>query len=184
LPQAKDLGTRIWKLLSRTWNQEAVWLTLTGLEDIRVVPVPDGAWILSMSDFAGSVSFPDWVAHALREWDVVCPEGSDDLFELCRTMGWQEHQLQVWKGRHRELVEVVWHPLLRGSDAQGFAFEDWRLDGRLASLLGQGHQHESWPIPDPCRRVFRTLWWLRRSLAGLGASPDDPSPSGIRLREI
>lgn len=184
LPQAKDLGARIWKLLSRTWNQEAVWLTLTGLEDIRVVPAADGPWILSMSDFAGSVCFPDWAAHALREWDVVCPEGSDDLFELCRAMGWQEHQLQVWKGRHRELVEVVWHPLLRGGDAQGFAFEDWRLDGRLSSLLGQGHQHESWPIPDPCRRVFRTLWWLRRSLAGLGASPDDPSPSGIRLREI
>lgn len=184
LPQAKDLGTRIWKLLSRAWNQKAIWLSLTGMEDIRVVPGRGLGWELSMSDYAGAVRFPEWCAHALREWDVVCPEGSDDLKELCRAMGWQEHQLQVWKGRQRELVEVVWHPLLRGNDAQGFAFEDWRLDGRLASLLGQGHQHESWPVPDPCRRVFRTLWWLRRSLAGLGASPDDPSPSGVRLRDF
>ena len=182
LPQARDLGTRIWRLLSRAWNEGAIWLTLSGTEDIRVLPSQGNGWLLSLSDFAGAVRFPEWCSHALREWDVVCPEGSDDLRELCRAMGWQENQLQVWNGRHRELVEVVWHPLLRGSDAQGFAFEDWRLDGRLAALLGQGHQHENWPIPDPCRRVFRTLWWLRRSLAGLGASPDDPSPSGIRHR--
>lgn len=184
LPQARELGVRIWRLLSRAWSQEAIWLTLSGAEDVRVVPGGTDGWNLALSDFAGAVRFPEWCAHALREWDVVCPEGSDDLKELCRAMGWQENQLQVWAGRHRELVEVVWHPLLRGTDAQGFAFEDWRLDGRLAALIGHGHQHENWPVPDPCRRVFRTLWWLRRSLAGLGASPDDPSPSGVRLREL
>lgn len=184
LPQARELGARLWCLLSRAWTQGGVWLTLSGTEDVRVLPGRGAPWLLAMSDFAGSATFPEWCAHALREWDVVCPEGSDDLVELCRAMGWQEHQLQTWRGRHRELVEVVWHPILRGNDVQGFAFEDWRLDGRLSTLIGPGHQHETWPVPDPCRRVFRTLWWLRRSLAGLGASPEDPSPSGIRLRDL
>lgn len=183
LPQARDLGARLWKLLSGAWNQGAVWLTLTGAEDVSVLPSRGDGWLLAMSDFAGAVEFPEWCAHALREWDVVCPEGSDELVELCRAMGWEDNQLQVWKGRHRDLVEMVWHPLLRGNDVQGFAFEDWRLDGRLSALLGPGHKQENWPIPDPCRRVFRTLWWLRRGLAGLGSSPEDPSPSGVRLRD-
>ncbi|MCB9496445.1 MAG: haloacid dehalogenase-like hydrolase [Fibrobacteria bacterium] len=182
LPKGRELGVRLWLLLSRAWNEESLWLTLSGTEDVRVHPDTGKGWRLSVSDFAGVAEFPAWCAHALRDWDHVCPEGSEDLVELCVAMGWQEHQLQAWKGKHRELVEVVWHPLLRGNDTTGFAFEDWRLDGRLAALMGPGHKNESWPIPDPCRRVFRTLWWLRRSLAGVGGNPDDPSPSGIRLR--
>ena len=121
-----------------------------GPRDIRVLPGKGIGWNLSMSDFSGAVRFPDWCAHALREWDVVCPEGSDDLLELCRAMGWQENQLQVL-GRDgiaswSRSSGILFCGL--GSDTQGFAFEDWRLDGRLASLLGQGHQHETWPIPD------------------------------------
>lgn len=166
LPQGRELSLRIWKLLSRTWYQTGIWLTLSGAEDSRVVPHPQG-WMLSLSDFSGTVEYPEWCSHALREWDVVCPEGSSDLKELCVAMGWGEHQLAAHQGRHRELVEMVWHPVIRGNDQTGFAFEDWRLDGRLHSLMGTGHQHENWPIPDPSRRVFRTLWWLRRSLASI-----------------
>ena len=167
LPQGRELSLRIWKLLSRTWFQSGIWLTLSGAEDARVIPSPDG-WKLSLSDFSGVSQYPDWCPHALRDWDMVCPEGSQDLVELCTAMGWGEHQLEAHKGRHRELVEMVWHPMLRGNDTTGFAFDDWRLDGRLHSLMGAGHQHDNWPIPDPSRRVFRTLWWLRRSLAAIG----------------
>ena len=124
--------------------------------------------MISISDFASALELPEWCPHALREWDIVCPEGSHDLMELCTAMGWGEHHLEAYRGRHRELVEMVWHPLLRGNDQIGFAFDDWRLDGRLHALMGAGHQHDNWPIPDPCRRVFRTLWWLRRSLAAIG----------------
>jgi len=116
----------------------------------------------------------------LREWDVVCPEGSSDLAALCRAMGWGDHHLEAFHGRHRELVEMVWHPILRGSDAVGFAFDDWRLDGRLQSLLGVGHQHENWPVPDPCRSVFRSLRWLRRGLASIG----EPGMDGSGVRSL
>jgi HAD superfamily hydrolase (TIGR01490 family) len=167
LPQGRELTQRIWRLVSRSWSEAGIWLSLTGAEEVRVVPRAEG-WMLAMSDFSAAVEFPDWCPHALRDWDVVCPEGSPDLEDLCRAMGWGDHHLEAFHGRHRELVEMVWHPVLRGNDATGFAFEDWRLDGRLQSLLGVGHQHENWPIPDPCRRVFRTLWWLRRGLASIG----------------
>lgn len=167
LPNGRELSLRIWKLLSRTWYRTGIWLSLTGAEDVRVIPGADG-WLISISDFSSAVELPEWCPHALREWDVVCPEGSQELFELCRAMGWDEKHLEEYKGRHRELVEMIWHPLLRGSDATGFAFDDWRLDGRLSALIGNGHQHDNWPIPDPCRRVFRTLWWLRRGLAAIG----------------
>ena len=169
LPQGKELSLRLWKLVSRVWYQSGIWLTLSGAEDARVISAPDG-WLISISDFASALELPAWCPHALRDWDVVCPEGSHDLIELCAAMGWGEHQLEAYHGRHRELVEMVWHPLLRGNDQTGFAFDDWRLDGRLNSLMGTGHQHDNWPIPDPCRRVFRTLWWLRRSLAAIGDS--------------
>gem|GEM_PF-1008779 len=169
LPQGRELSLRLWKLISRPWYQKGIWLTLSGAEDVRVIPSDDG-WMISMSDFASALELPEWCPHALREWDVVCPEGSHDLDELCRAMGWGDHHLEAFRGRHRELVEMVWHPLLRGSETTGFAFEDWKLDGRLNALMGTGHQQDNWPIPDPCRRVFRTLWWLRRSLAAIGDS--------------
>jgi hypothetical protein len=132
-----------------------------------VVPVPDGAWILSMSDFAGSVSFPDWVAHALREWDVVCPEGSDDLFELCRTMGWQEHQLQVWKGRHRELVEVVGTLCSREAMPRGSLSRIgvWMAGSRRS--CGRTSAREL-AHPGSVPTGLQDAVWLRRSLAGLG----------------
>jgi phosphoserine phosphatase len=169
LPQGRDLTQRLWKLISRSWYGKGIWLTLSGSEEVRVVPRREG-WLLSLSDFAGAVEFPDWCSHALREWDIVCPEGSSDLADLCRAMGWGDHHLEAFRGRHRDLVEMVWHPVLRATENSGFAFDDWRLDGRLQSLLGVGHQHENWPIPDPCRRVFRTLWWLRRGLASIGGA--------------
>lgn len=168
LPQGRELSIRIWRLLSRTWFSSALWLTLSGTEDVSVMPRAEG-WLLAMSDFAGAVQFPDWCPHALRDWNIVCPEGSADLVDLCRAMGWGDHHLAAFQGRHRSLVEMVWHPVLAGTDQTGFAFDDWRLDGRLTQLLGTGHQYENWPVPDPCRRVFRTLWWLRRGLAAVGA---------------
>ena len=167
LPNGRELSLRLWKLLSRTWYRTGIWLTMSGAEDVRVIPDPQG-WLISVSDFSSAVEMPEWCSHALREWDVVCPEGSQDLVELCRAMGWDDKHIESYKGRLRELVEMIWHPLLRGSDATGFAFDDWRLDGRLSALIGNGHQHDNWPIPDPCRRVFRTLWWLRRGLAAIG----------------
>ncbi|HXP90083.1 MAG TPA: HAD-IB family phosphatase [Fibrobacteria bacterium] len=179
LPQDRELTQRLWTLVSRSWYERAVWIALSGVQEVRVVPREDG-WLLSMSDFAGAVEFPDWCPHALREWDVVCPEGSSDLAALCRAMGWGDHHLEAFHGRHRELVEMVWHPILRGSDATGFAFDDWRLDGRLQSLLGVGHQHENWPVPDPCRSVFRSLRWLRRGLASIG----EPGTDGSGVRNL
>lgn len=167
LPQGRELSGRIWKLLSRTWFDSGLWLTLSGTEDVSVVLREEG-WLLSMSDFAGSVQFPEWCPHALRDWNVVCPEGSSELVDLCKAMGWGDHHLEAFHGKHRSLVEMVWHPVLAGTEQGGFAFDDWRLDGRLTSLLGPGHQYENWPVPEPCRRVFRTLWWLRRCLAAVG----------------
>ena len=177
LPQDRELTQRLWTLVSRSWYEKAIWIALSGVQEVRVVPREDG-WLLSMSDFAGALEFPDWCPHALREWDVVCPEGSSDLAALCKAMGWGDHHLEAFHGRHRELVEMVWHPILRGSDTVGFAFDDWRLDGRLQSLLGVGHQHENWPVPDPCRSVFRSLRWLRRGLASIG----EPGAEGSGVR--
>lgn len=167
MPNGRELSLRLWKLVSRAWFRAGIWLTLSGAEDVRVIPNESG-WLISISDFSGALEMPEWCSHALREWDVVCPEGSTDLSELCKAMGWGDNQLEAYRGRHRELVEMIWHPLLRGSDSTGFAFDDWRLDGRLNALMGSRHQHDNWPIPDPCRRVFRTLWWLRRGLAAIG----------------
>jgi phosphoserine phosphatase len=178
LPQGRELTQRIWTLVSRSWYEKGIWLALSGAEEVRVVPREDG-WLLSMSDFSSTLEFPDWCPHALREWEVVCPEGSPDLVDLCRAMGWGDHHLEAFHGRHRDLVEMVWHPILRGSDSIGFAFDDWKLDGRLQGLLGVGHQHENWPIPDPCRSVFRTLWWLRRGLASIG----EPGVDGSGVRQ-
>jgi hypothetical protein len=82
-------------------------------------------------------------------------------------MGWSESALVLHSGRWRDLVEVVLHPVLFGSPQNGFGFDTWRLDGRLQSLLGAGHGQAEWPIPDSLRPVFRTLYWLRRNLAGV-----------------
>lgn len=166
LPQGRMLSQRLWTLLSYSFWHAGIWLPIGGNANVSVIPGLGDTWRLGIRDLAGSLDFSEGLRNSLAHWDDLA-EGDKELRSLCLEMGWTESALTLHTGRLRDLVELVWHPFLHGCEATGFAFESWRLDGRLQSLIGPGHAHEEWPIPDRLRPIFRTLYWLRRNLAGV-----------------
>jgi len=166
LPQGRALSQRLWTLLSYSFWHAGVWLPLGNWANATVIPGLAGSWKLGVRDLAGCVEFTPEVRNLLRRWEEL-EEGSGELRSLLLQMGWSESHLVLHAGRWRDLVELVWHPLLYGNPQNGFGFETWRLDGRLQGLLGAGHVNAEWPIPDGLRPIFRTMYWLRRNLAGV-----------------
>jgi phosphoserine phosphatase len=166
LPQGRALSQRIWQLLSHSFWNAGIWIPLGNWGNATVIPGFDHGWKLGVRDLSGCLDFSSSIRDRLENWENIA-EGSAELRTLCLEMGWNESQLTLHAGRWRDLIEVVWHPILYGNPLTGFAFESWRLDGRLQSLIGARHTQEEWPIPDGLRPVFRTLYWLRRNLAGI-----------------
>jgi len=166
LPHGRALSQRIWTLLSHAFWRAGIWIPLGNWGNATVIPGFGSRWKLGVRDLAGCLDFSASLRERLENWDSLV-EGSPELRGLCLEMGWSESQLTLHAGRWRDLIEVVWHPILFGNPQSGFAFESWRLDGRLQSLIGARHTQEEWPIPDGLRPVFRTLYWLRRNLAGI-----------------
>jgi hypothetical protein len=166
LPQGRALSQRLWTLLSHAFWHAGAWIPLGNWANATVIPGLSGNWLLGVRDLAGIRDFPPQVLELLRRWEDL-EEGASDLRSLLLQMGWNETDLMLHAGRWRDLVELVMHPLLYGNPQNGFGFETWRLDGRLHGLLGAGHGNAEWPIPDGLRPVFRTMYWLRRNLAGV-----------------
>lgn len=166
LPQGRALSQRLWTLLCLSFWQTGTWIPLGNWANATVIPGLEGSWRLGVRDLAGCREFSPEVRALMRRWEEL-EEGSSDLRSLLLQLGWTDASLVLHAGRWRDLIELVWHPLLYGSPENGFGFDTWRLDGRLQGLLGSGHGNAEWPIPDGLRPVFRTLYWLRRNLAGV-----------------